>query len=500
MSLSLCGGQSSLSRAPLKHGGGLTSGCEEEGLRYSLKRGQSHKLDLTDFKETLPALDESSEIRWLSELFALCSQSFMNMGNQQGTKIKPDVFTEDELFRSATFQMYRKRRRVYTDNLQNKLKMAPGNPLKARRLSKLRIMNSSGDTFEKEEDRSILCAPVSKRKRSTGKERATHLNATNNSPQNLISMWDAPSSLHFTRSSNTKAPVSTKKPVKEEWADSETDLSEYDNETSFGGSTKMSPGSTETIQTVESSLQMFDEIGKHAATRRGMGKIQEVEGIIRRVSFTSSDLMKEDDQDGFVKVAQELRISKPLPEYDSKFMDRDFNDNKPLLMEELCALKEALSKTLQQALKIDGEKTAWKSTKMHSYQHTEAKKRPQHHPLNPSYCKSNRSSPPISVDPETTSSSSPSLSPVLDISTRTSSNFESRSPIMSPLLSPISTSPVPQIQKECTEGSWGSTITASGNYNKINLDWTSEHNQTYTEANNTEDGHVDLLHSGKMPG
>ncbi|XP_051265966.1 uncharacterized protein LOC127368821 [Dicentrarchus labrax] len=205
-SLSHCRGPASPSEAPLKPQQGLTSNCKEEGPAETVKQGQADKFGLTDLKKTLKALDDCSEIGWLTELLPLCleCQTFISMGNQQGTKIKPNCHgyedNRDTLPKSPRFQIPRKRRRkleghVYPGAFQHNLKMTPGTqrvPPKARRLTKLQIMSSPtfGD-WDLEEDRQIICTPAARRKRVVGKERVSLLEERNRSPQELKPTWRA---------------------------------------------------------------------------------------------------------------------------------------------------------------------------------------------------------------------------------------------------------------------------------------------------------------------
>ncbi|XP_029984597.1 formin isoform X1 [Sphaeramia orbicularis] len=552
-------GPASPSKAPLKHQRGLTSSCKEEGWAGSVKQGQADKLGPADFTGTHKAADDSSEILWLTELLLLCSdcQAFMNMGNQQGTKINLNSFAEswDSFSKSPNIQIPQKRRRrtegrLYTGNLQHNLKMMPGTlwaPSKARRLTKLRMMNSPafGDTQKWEEERPIICTPEARRKRRLRKEKeqrnASVLEESDGSLQDLAPPWreksTAPASVHFSKPFSTKAHFAPKKDVsiREElsFADSETDLSEYDNEmystcTSESNpepkSTRNSPESQATIQTQtekevggveKSSLQMLDEMGKKAATLRVMGKIEEVEGIIRRVSLTSLDWIKEnrEERDENHRL-HELLKQRPWEESSAESKDGESADDRPLFVEELRALGEALSQSLHQALRMEGENTDWRPTITHIEPLTKTRKtykRPHHLPLKPhfnySLVPNSSSSPSLS----NSSMPSPSLSSILNTSTRTSSSFGCSPPILSPLFS--SESQIQTDQHEATTPEWikqsrgfeKTTRLTSGEKTyqrkKKDLDWVnlglSEQYQTHSEINgftsDTEDSQRDLL-------
>ncbi|GLD49660.1 formin-1 [Lates japonicus] len=498
-SLSLCRGPSSPSKAPLSFQGRLPPNCEEEGPAQTAKQGQADKFGLTDFKETLKALDDSSEIRWLTELLPLCSecQAFMSMGNQQGTKLKTNFHSHAEslyaLPKSPRIQITRKRRRcaeelVNSGNLHHNLKMTPRTPwvtLKSRRLTKLQITSSpTFGEWDSEEDRPIMCTPAARRKRVTGKERTDKRAST----EVLKPAWreklpDA-SSANFPLSYSKKGPFSHRKdlPVKDECAvaDSDTDLSEYDNETysmyisqSSLDPTRETEESTRNsakaqitqklenkkaeVGEVKSPQWWFEELGKRAAAQRVIGKIEEVEGIIRRVSLTSSDLIKEgsegDNEHQFIPdgCAGEDQLQRCRPELstDSQMetQNKRCDADKPLLVEELRVLGEALSQSLHQALRMEETKAEIEAfiedkQTFHDQNPTRSERRPLNPPSHPYYF-SDISSPSLPAGGETSPIPSLPLSTVLDVSPRASSSFEGMSPILSPLFSSTLSSPRP---------------------------------------------------------
>ncbi|XP_035851223.1 formin isoform X2 [Sander lucioperca] len=452
----------------------------------------------------------------------------MSMGNQQGTKSKPNFHGYAEcrnaLLKSPRLQIPRKRRRrvdgfIYTGSLQHNSRMTPGTPQappKARRLTKLR--KTSSPTFEEwdlEENRSIVCTPAAWRKRVMGKERVSSLEERNRGPKKLKPAWrvklpDAPSANVHRSSSKKRKDLS----VKEECAlsDSDTDLSEYDNDLY---STYISPirktedsnRNTQNAQILQaardtdeekkaegveekSSQWRYEEMGKKTAAWRVMDKIEEVEGIIRRVSLTSSDWIEE-GSDG-----------KDEPQFISdgcfeETQEKGCNEDEPLLAEELHALGEALSQSLRQVLKMEGAKSESKPF-------TEAKKTfyepnfvgSTKRPLNlPSYSCHFTSTVPNN---SSSSSLSPSLSlsAILDVSPRTSSSFEGMSPILSPLFT-SSLSSQRSLPLSLTEQHEKviSATTVSGTGNDEKNSRKSEQNQTYRRTSETEASQDYLLAS-----
>ncbi|XP_051265962.1 formin isoform X2 [Dicentrarchus labrax] len=222
---------------------------------------------------------------------------------------------------------------------------------------------------------------------------------------------------------------------------------------------------------VEKFQSKYEEMGKTAAAHRVMGKIEEVEGIIRRVSLTSSDWVKECSngriEGQFISggcVAEEQHNSSQL-----ETQNKEYNEDKPLLVEELHALGEALSESLRQVLRMEGAKVA-------SEPFTEAKKtsyKPNfvgstRRPLNPSSNSSyftsavpNNSSPPSFLAGGETS---PVPSSSLFVPPRTSSSTEGMSPILSPLFTSSQhyrpMNPTDQDEKDISERHIGWIISA----------------------------------------
>ncbi|KAK1889446.1 Chorismate synthase [Dissostichus eleginoides] len=157
---------------------------------------------------------------------------------------------------------------------------------------------------------------------------------------------------------------------------------------------------------------------KKAAERRVMGKIEEVEGIIRRVSLTSSDWIKEgsEEKDGDLVEMQ----------------NKGCSEEKPQLVEELRALGEALSQSLRQALKMEAAKTERPITEDKKTSHDPNVFGSTKRPLTVPICSQSFSSTVQHASP------SPCLSVTLDESARRT--LSSGSEGMSPLLSPLFTS------------------------------------------------------------
>lgn len=386
----------------------------------------------------------------------------MSMGNQQGIKMKTHCSGFDEngdaLPKSPRFQIPQKRRKraerlVKVDSSQQNVKMTPRTQKvssKARRLTRFQKMNSPAfGEWDSEEEKHIIFTPASRRKRVLG------------SPQELQSSWRVkPSDVLSSKKDlfSTRDGLS----VKEKCAllDSDTDHSEYDNDVY---STCISPTSlklaeksednarnTEKVQMIrqektqeqkaegeeeKSSQWMYEEMGRKAAAQRVMGKIEELEGIIRQVSLNSSECLKEEEA-GFIYDGEDQEKDKYRAEFSSQ--KKGYTGDKSQLIEEFYALGEALSQSLRQVLKVEGSKAERKPF-------TEAKKAPSkpsstgstRRPLNLlshpyhvfSHVPNYSSSPSLSAGRETSPVSTPSLSVIQDAP----QGMSSMSPILSPL-------------------------------------------------------------------
>lgn len=461
-SLSYSRGPASPFRASLKPRRGLTPDWEEEVATGTEAQGQTDKFGLIDFREPLRGFNNCFEICWLKELLPLCLeyQSFMSMGNQQGIKIKTHCSGFDEngdaLPKSPRFQIPQKRRKgaerlVKVDSSQQDFKVTPRTQKvssKARRLTRFQKMNSPAfGEWDSEEARHIIFTPAWRRTRVLG------------SPQELQPSWRVkPSDVLSSKKDlfSTRDGLS----VKEKCAllDSDTDHSEYDNDVYSMGTTSLklaeesedNARNTEEAQMIrqektqeqkahggeEKSCQwMYEEMGRKAAAQRVMGKIEELEGIIRQVSLNSSECLKEEEA-GFICDGEDKEKDKYRAEFSSQ--KKGYAGDNSQLIEEFYALGEALSQSLRQVLKVEGRKAERKPF-------TEAEKAPSkpsstgstRRPLNllshpyhvSSHVPNYSSSPSLSAGKETSPVSTPPLSVIQDASRRTSSV----SPILSPL-------------------------------------------------------------------
>lgn len=478
-SLSYSRGPASPFRASLKPQRGLTPDWEEEESATGTEaQGQTDKFGLIDFREPLGGFNKCFEICWLKELLPLCLeyQSFMTMGNQQGIKIKTHCngFDEngDALPKSPRFLIPRKRRRraeglVKVDSSQQKFKMTPRTQKvssKARRPTRFQKMDSPGfGEWDSDEEKHIIFTPASRRKRVL------------ESPQELQPSWRGKPPVVL---SSKKDFFSTRDSlsVKEKCVllDSDTDHSEYDNDVY---STCISPTSlklaekskdnarnTENVQLirqektqeqkaeggeVKSSQWMYEEMGRKAAAQRVMGKIEELEGIIRQVSLNSAECLKEEEA-RFILDGEDKEKDRHRAEYSSQ--KKGYNGDKSQLIEEFYALGEALSQSLRQVLKVEGRKAERKPS-------TEAEKAPSkpgstgstRRPLNlwshsyhvSSHVPNYSSSFSLSAGRETSPISTPSLSVIQDVSQRMS--------CMSPILSPLFMSSQPSLPLSLTD-------------------------------------------------
>lgn len=467
--LSHCRGPAFPFKSSLKPQQGLTSNFKEEEDGTVETKKQADKLGLIDCRETFQTLDDFSETRWLTELLPLCleCQAVMSMGNQQGTKIKPHCQGyADALPKSNRFQTQSKRRRrmeglVYADNVQRSLKkMTPRAlqvPSKARRLTRLPISSSpSSGEWDLKEERQITCTLASRRKRVIG------------SPQERQPSWRVklPDAVIGDFPLTKKSPLSPKKPfvVKAEcsFADSDTDVSEYDNDIY---STCISTTNLEPTRKTENTARntqknpiiqlesereklecgeekptqwMCEGMGGEAVAQRVMDKIEELEGIIQRVTLSSTEWVKEGsevrdetliDRDGCVD-EENCRSRAQIGS-----QEKGSHKDKPRVIKEFHALGEALSQSLRQVLEVEGGRAAPTEPKEIS-----SKPNLLGSTIEPLHLSSQsyhftsivpRNSPPAyqSAGEET----SPAPSPSLFVTRRSSSSFEAVSPILSPL-------------------------------------------------------------------
>nr|XP_029134293.1 uncharacterized protein LOC114920531 [Labrus bergylta] len=218
--------------------------------------------------------------------------------------------------------------------------------------------------WDSEENDATFDTPAPRRKRVMGSERLSEVK--NHSPEEGKPTWRVKLPSHFHTSFNKKGIYSPRDDVSEKERcvppDSDTELSEYDNDVC---STYTSPPSRELCRKAEqntrsvqevlmnqedgykckeknrkctgekSSRWRCNEMEKEAAAQRVMGKIQEVEGIIRRVSHTSSDWIKDDSGISGGRVGEGQNGS--WAEFDSQLekQNKECNVDKPLMVEEL---------------------------------------------------------------------------------------------------------------------------------------------------------------------
>ncbi|TNN60669.1 hypothetical protein EYF80_029142 [Liparis tanakae] len=411
-SLSRCRGPASPYEAPLKPQGGRTS--KEEGPAGAAeKKGQADKRVLSDVKESLEVSDGFCPTEW-SPSCSEC-QTSMSMGSHQSTKSKQNLESRGALPKPPRLQIPRKRRRRAEGLIRHDLRTTPGGQ-RASGPTKLRTTGSpTSGVWGVEEDGPTVRTSGAQRKRVVGKERVPRLEERNRSQRELKATWsvklpDALSAEDFS--------------AKEERALPDSDLSEYDNDVDsadifLAGKTEDSRNAEkaeifEAAEGVEekSSQWRYEE---KAAAQRVMGKIEEVEGIIRRVSVTSSDWIKEGSDARFVS--------------DGCFGENErCDEDEPLLVEELQALGEALRQSLRQVLKMEAAEA--EGEPFTKTVNTYYKPKPRR-PLNPSsYPHRFASTEPDNSSPSR--SPSPSLSELLDLSPRASGSFEDTSPIPSP--------------------------------------------------------------------
>nr|XP_043904409.1 formin isoform X1 [Solea senegalensis] len=389
------------------------------------------------------------------------------MGNKQSSKLYAESL--ETLPKSPRIQSPQKRRRRREDSLHHHLRMMPGTPQvpsKAKRPTKLWVTSSptSGEWYLEED---IIYTHTGRKNVVTEKDRG-------NKTQELKSTWrvklpDAASGNSPKCHSKNESQSHRKDSVVEDEsasADSDADLSDYDNETYSVRSTDLSRRTEERTrraatapnsqsvrekceekksedEAVKSTQCWFEELRKRAAAQRVRGKIEEVEGIIRRVSLTSLDWIKEGSEGGdeaeFVPCGgvseDQLEQQRCQPQFssDSQKETRNMGHNadKILLAEELHVLCEALSKSLQQVLRMEG-----------------AKVDDIQNPSCPDHFMPKDLSLSLSSSGGASSEPSPPLSTLLNVSARSSISFDRMSPILSPSFKSFQSSQLSQHEEE----------------------------------------------------
>lgn len=269
-----CRGPSCPSKAPLSSHQSLTPKCEEEGPAEAVRPGRADNVILTGLKEPLKALDDSSEVCWDTQLLPLCLEcrAFMSMGNKQGAELKASRETP----KSSGTQILRRTRRGAEGS---------GSPRReVKRTPKTQQVAPVCEERRLEDKKQIVCTPAARRRTVSGRDGGGRREERNleRSPEELKPAWGAE---HVQNSHGQKAALSSKE--EETLVDSDTELSEYDNETHLMCISRSS------IDRLGGTEDMVMETVKEAAARRVLVKIEEVEEIIRRVSLISSDWIKE---------------------------------------------------------------------------------------------------------------------------------------------------------------------------------------------------------------
>ncbi|CAJ1078326.1 formin [Xyrichtys novacula] len=475
-------GPASPSQTPLKHQQGFIS--NEDGLAETLKLGQADNFSLADFKQALKVLEDSPESHLLTELLLLCleCQEFMSMGNQQGIKVNSNFsFSEnrDTLTKSPRTQLFLKRRRGLDDTFKQNVKTAsptPRVPLKARRLMKLHLRGSpTFGEWDLKEDKSAFHTPALRRKRFVEKGSVLPSGVRDLFPQELEPAWrirqpDTTTS-DFHCSAGKRGIYFPPESVseKEDCVSHESDrgLSEYDNDrcfsfTGFGLKRKTEVGikgaqktniNQEEVDTYEGNRakdmkeRTFhwrdEETEKEAAAQRVISKIEEVEGIIHRVSHTSSDWIKDGSPISDGCLGDER--NRGHTESDSKLQrqNKEHTEDKPVMVDEFQALGEALSQSLREVLKMEGAK-AGTNKSFQKTNHVGSSRRYLHLSHLPSFTPPERNtsaSPILLAVGETSPAPTQFPSPVRDASPRTFTSFKDMSPILSPLFTSRQHSP-----------------------------------------------------------
>lgn len=301
-------------RAPLKTPGELPK--EEEGLRES----ETPSFHLTDFREILQVLDDFREIRRLTELLPLRvhRRAEVEMGNQQGVKVKPCSsgfsFNRDR-FQKSGFQVPQRAEGT-----------VPANNGIARSL----LMPSKTPSPPQ-----VICTSVSRR--------------TIRGPPELQPAWKARTDFPF------KSDLSSKKGfsviLKSSLSDSDTDLSEYDNEN------YSSSGNLENGRSTREGGRCPPADKKIQPGGDGGQAKPQLEGIIRQVGL-SPDWVDEGghggDEADFILDGDDPRDNLECRKTFSKTTGR--SDDEHHLIEEFQALGEALSQSLRQVLKMEAAK------------------------------------------------------------------------------------------------------------------------------------------------
>lgn len=278
----------------------------------------------------------------------------MSMGNQQAAKLQPNCYEDgwNALPSSPRIQIPRKRRRrteglFCTSKLQNNFKITAGAlqvPQKARRLIRLRTTSppTSGQW-----------TPAARRRQVSGKE----TEEINTSSQVLKPVWRVKlPDVSYASLKSQNSPFSSRKHCsssqKYSPTDSDTDLSEYDNEmySTFVSSIEAKGCKTISQKYEERKVENVDvSFSLEASAQRLTRKIEEVEEIMRKVGVTSSEWIREGNRDGEqTQLASSWPGINTQPWLDGEGMESD--KHRPLLVEERRVPEDAFSWSLQQVL------------------------------------------------------------------------------------------------------------------------------------------------------
>lgn len=262
----------------------------------SKEEGLINQADNFRRKETLKASADS----WLIQLFPFSSEcrDCLRMGNQHGTKPKPNCYSQnwDAFPRTLVPQRRRKNRKMTAGGRQK--------PLKENQ--QIGLHRTSSSIFSDNLTSTQMFDPVCRMK------------LIDTSPVRSLS-------------EKTSFPFRKDFTVTD---DSDSDLSEYDNEM---------------ISIFKALKQKHETAGvksRQEAAQRVMNKIEELEGILHRVSVTSSEWGRGDSDMGDEGTQTSSRTLKKRPEFKSQS-----GEDRTLIVEELY---DTLIQSLHQVLKMQG--------------------------------------------------------------------------------------------------------------------------------------------------
>lgn len=288
---------------------------EEEECTTESEKPSVH---LADLRAILQVLDDFCEIRQLAELLRLhfhC-QAVVDMGNRQGVKVKPCWggfgFNHDS-FPKSRFQLLKNRRakgRVYTNN-RITVRLPP-------------VPSQTSYPFGVR-DSQIICRSLSRKRRTIRR------------PPELQPSWKARTDFPFKKDLSSGSGSSII--LESSLPDSDTDQSEYDNEK------YSSSGNLENVR-----------IKKKATVQRLMGKIEEIEGIIRQVRLSSCWMDEGGDGKDEARIVVDGDAHRDNPKCRKMFFQNTGYSDDECHLREFQVLGEALSRSLRQVLKMEAAK------------------------------------------------------------------------------------------------------------------------------------------------